>query len=864
MPLLHDHSLCGCRHAHHLSGFATKQAPKHYPPDLSIEPVHMKIDLHVDVDKHSASGEVVHTLNINSKDARTLKLHAVDLDIFEVFDANRDIKTTWRYDGKVLEITWPEGSLEQGDEHKLHIQYAVDHPDSGLFFSTPDTAYPDRDRWACTDHETERARHWLPCVDLPQVRCKLDFHLRADKTFTILANGKLMSEEEHEDGETKTAHWKLDWPCPSYITCFALGEFQSFEDQPYKDIPVAYFAAKHHSAKNLERSFGRTNDMLEFITKKLDTPFPYPKYYQFALPGIGGAMENISLVSWDDVFVLDETLAQEWTWLVDQVNIHEMAHSYFGDALVCRDFAHAWLKESWATYMESCWLEHRYGQDELLYDVYRNMHSYFVEADSSYKRPIVTNIYDTSWHMYDRHLYPGGGARLHMLRRQLGDDAFWQGVRSYVQENMGKNVETHDFRRALEKSSGKSLVQWFEQWIYSAGYPHLEVKYSWNESTKEASFTITQKQADASVEGDPQRPDVDPVFVMDLEFGWRIKGKLHTSSIKLTQRVHQHTIKMDEKPDMVLVDPDNKLVKKLDFDPGQDLLFTQLTDGPDVVARIHAAKTLLASNKPKEISKVLAQYKQEAFWGVKQQILQGLAKCTAQQALDALVEIAAEETDGLLLETLVQSLGAFNDEVVTGTLLGMLERGIPYRAQMAAFIALGAQRESAPLELLTQKATTPTFGFFPQTGAAKGLANTRKPEAMDTLIDVARRKSNAQHHRVRASAMRAIGTLANYVSDTTREYTIDFLLSSLRDKDQEVATAAAYALISAHATQARQPILMYAKRLAHQDRVDLEHALEGLAPATKHAKIADLESQLETVKKAQRKLLERLEKVESK
>ena len=81
-------------------------------------------------------------------------------------------------------------------------------------------------------------------------------------------------------------------------------------------------------------------------------------------------MENISLVTWDDVFMLDKNLAAEWGYVVDSINIHEMAHrlrplgsllcvslsgvrltlshrsscSYFGDALVIRHFEHAWLK----------------------------------------------------------------------------------------------------------------------------------------------------------------------------------------------------------------------------------------------------------------------------------------------------------------------------------------------------------------------------------------------------------------------------------------------------------------------------------------------------------------------------------------
>ena len=75
-------------------------------------------------------------------------------------------------------------------------------------------------------------------------------------------------------------------------------------------MPIAYFAPRAFSEDNLRRSFGRTGRMLDWMTRKLDMPFPFPKYYQVAATGAGGAMENISLVVWDDRFVLDATLAR--------------------------------------------------------------------------------------------------------------------------------------------------------------------------------------------------------------------------------------------------------------------------------------------------------------------------------------------------------------------------------------------------------------------------------------------------------------------------------------------------------------------------------------------------------------------------
>ena len=76
------------------------------------------------------------------------------------------------------------------------------------------------------------------------------------------------------------------------------------------------------------------------------------------------------------------------------------------------------------------------------------------EAEENYTRPIATRTYNSSWSLYDDHLYPGGSCRLHMLRHLLGDEVFWAAVRAYV-ARFGKSVvETADFRKVLEEVGG--------------------------------------------------------------------------------------------------------------------------------------------------------------------------------------------------------------------------------------------------------------------------------------------------------------------------------------------------------------------------------------------------------------------------
>lgn len=844
MPMYQD-KIVGCRCRDHYEGFASKDAPKNFPPDLQIEPQHLTIDVFVDVANRALEGTVTHRVLGRADGADTLVLDAVGFEIASVTDlAGRDLRHD--YDGKKLTIRWADG-LTRGEEREVAVAYRVEHPVSGLFFSSADDAYPEGARYAATDHETERARHWLPCVDLPNVRCTLEFKLRADAAYEILANGALQGITDHDDG-TKTAHWKLDWPCPSYITCFALGDFTRAEDGEFKGIPIAYFGAHSVSEEDLLRSFGRTGEMLGWLTELLGQDFPYPKYYQFALPGFGGAMENISLVSWDDVFVLDEGLMrEEWGWLVDQVNIHEMAHSYFGDAIVCRDFSHAWLKESWATYTETCWLEHKYGADEQHYDLFRNRRAYFQEADGSYKRAIVTATFDSSWQMYDRHLYPGGGARLHMLRKVLGDDVFWEGVRTYVARFMGKTVETSDFRRVLEEVSGRSLVRFFDQWILSPGYPALKASFSYDSDKKLGTYTLEQTQ------------DED-AFVMDIELGWRdAEGVDHITSVSMDSKKVHRTVSMAEKPEFVRVDPNNHLVIKLDFEQDADPLKAQLTGAADIVGRIQAAGLLIKTGTRKNFDAVAAAYKAEPFWGVRQEMATALGGANHNHALAILIDLLTHESDDKVKLALVRALGKYRDSSARDALLSNLG-ALPPRATMAAYEELGRQRGDADFATLEAAASAPTHLAFGESGALRGLANTRVAAAAETLTKFT--TYGQAPHRARAAAAGALGGLSRHLPEHQRPGIEERLVDLLRDPIDRVRAAAARGLVAAGATGARGALERYRATLPHQEQVDLDESLQGLAKPGEPG-VKALETKLDAMTKKVRDLTDTLAKLEA-
>ncbi|MEL6343358.1 MAG: M1 family metallopeptidase, partial [Myxococcota bacterium] len=664
-------------HHHHAGDFALPTAQRSYAPDLPLEPDHLDIFLHPDLDAHTASVQVQLTTISRTPGASVLTLDGVDFLDLTVTDPDENA-LSWSYDGDKIKIHWADGA-DVDEKRRVTLTYRVDDPINGLFFGGPDASEPDRGRYLVTDHETERARYWLACVDHPSARVTLDIRIRAPKDMEIVATGGLLGSEDHDDG-TRTAHWRSEARCPSYLICLIVGEFVRCEDGDFDGKPLAYFALPPLTEADLKRSFGPTGKMLAFLTRKLGSPLPWAKYYQFAAPGIGGAMENISLVSWDQGWVMDARLHRERGDILDLVNLHEMAHTWFGDLLVIRDFAHAWLKESWATYLESVWLEETAGQDEMHYQLHLERDAYRQEADNTYVRPIVTRKYDSSWQMFDRHLYPGGAIRLHLLRTILGDGVFWDGVRDYVRDFANKTVETDDFRKALESRSGRYLARFFDQWLYSPGYPHLKASLKHDDGVMTLSVEQTQANSKKNI----------GLFSFPLTIAVEgADGAWSRHTIRCEARHHALRLPSDKKPLQVIVDPDGVVPHKLTFEPGQKMLKRILTAGPTVHARLYAAGTLVKSGRKSAILAVQEAFKAEPFWGVRVEMARALGGSNTAAACGALQALIPTEEEPRVQGALMMAAQQFRDPDLAKTVAAWLQAGDrPYRATGEALVAL--------------------------------------------------------------------------------------------------------------------------------------------------------------------------------
>ncbi|KAJ3352571.1 hypothetical protein HDU83_007878 [Entophlyctis luteolus] len=778
-------------------GFASQSAKPSYAPHSRILPSHLKIMLdarETSLRSKTVKAQVCIQLSVPNSSVgsvavdRELVLDACNLRIDAVSGAD-----SWSYDGQKLRLEW--NSNYRGGS--VVIDYIIESPITGLFFHVPDKLVPTRALHCLTDHETERARYWLPCIDYPLARTTLEFHITHNSKHTCVANGIHESTIAVADDSdlVVTTYRLMNHTCPSYLICWAVGDFVVAEDTSVDGMPIKYFCSRdsHHvTPEALKVTFAETPGMIRWLQKKVGSAFPWEKYYQIVSPKVeGGAMENISLVTYRDVYLYNNDAANDgWREAVDSVNIHEMAHTYFGDLITIRHFEHVWLKESWATFISSVWSEDHHSHEFARYDHFLNMEYYMREAQS-YVRPIVCKTYDSSWDMFDSHTYPGGAYRLHMLRFILGEDTFWTGVRNYVSTFSGKYAETEDFKRCLESASGLNLTKFFDQWIYGKGYPKIKAAFVC-EPGNVCKITLEQTQGDRENDVPAVFEIVVEVDVVDLE------GKVHSTIVSFSEstgpKVTVFVTLGNSKPDFVEIDPRGKVLHSLDFNPGLSVLEAGARRGRDIGTRINCYRQLVKLGTIPSLKAVSEALREEHFFGVRAQVYAALSESKLRDATCILADSLVFEQEARALRALT-FVCTIKDERIRQELKTLLNENrasrLTARIKRNIYANIGRQRHPEDIDfLIAARRSTPPYSDthnFILEGIVAGLGHHRSSRCFDELVDLVFSRDESTGARiipetVCITAVDAIGAAAIW-QDASRRREVAEQLAELVQMD---------------------------------------------------------------------------------
>ena len=420
-------------------------------------------------------------------------------------------------------------------------------------------------------------------------------------------------------------HYSQEIPHSAYLLSLIVGNYERIAED-CDGISVEYYVPRDRKA-DAARSFQKTPRMLDFFGRITGLKYPYPKYSQSVVSDfMFGGMENISATTLTEKTLHDERAHLDFQ--SENLVSHELAHQWFGDYLTCKDWSHAWLNEGFATYFNALFREYEEGPEDFQYAMYSNFEKLNDDSNERYHRQIVEKRYWDPEEMFDSHAYEKGSWVLNAIRGILGDDLFWKAIRKYVATYKLSLVETSDFRKILEEVSGLNFEQFFEQWLYSPGYPDYIAEYSFDDKSGLARLDLEQTNAEV---------DGVPLFAnpMDVEFTFH-DGTRKTERISMTQKKNSFFFSLPSIPANVSLDPKNWFLKKLKFRKPKEMLLYQLKFDENSVERIRAASELVDFKTQDVVDALSSSIDSDKFWGVQLEVAKNLGKIGTKEALDAL------------------------------------------------------------------------------------------------------------------------------------------------------------------------------------------------------------------------------------
>jgi len=552
----------------------------------------------------------------------------------------------------------------------------------GLYFIDPKNEDPDKPTQIWTQGETESNSCWFPTIDKPNERMTHELFITVHNRYKTLSNGILKSSKLNSDS-LRTDHWVMDIPHAPYLVMMAIGEYAVVKDK-WGKIDVDYYVEKEFEpyAKNI---FGNTPEMLGFFSQKLGVNYPWQKYAQVVVRDyVSGAMENTSATIFGE-FVQqtdDEQLDQDF----EDVIAHELFHHWFGDLVTCESWANLPLNESFATYGEYLWMEHKYGKDAAHHHLMKDLSVYFEESFRK-KVDLIRFDYEKREDMFDRHSYQKGGCVLHMLRKYVGDEAFFESLKVYLTKHAGKAVEIHELRLAFEEVTGEDLNWFFNQWFLGKGHPFVDVTLSWNPAASELVIDLSQTQDLTTA----------PLFRLPLDVDMYVGAQPIRKRILLDSLNQRFRISLPAEPRLVIVDAEYQLVGKINqsFSP-EDIRYMYL-NVPHLGARMKATESMIDFAAEPGASELFKMMLRDEFWAVRLRVLQEMETIldTDKEAFyPLLLRLAKEDEKSKVRAEAITVLGIGFAEKEDA--LSLFESALKDKSPQVQSAALGALYQADP------------------------------------------------------------------------------------------------------------------------------------------------------------------------
>jgi aminopeptidase N len=524
---------------------ASAQEPRPYRPAFDVGDYGLTIDL-PDTGATIRANALLSVTRTGQRD--TLLLDLLDLKVDRV-----------TVDGSVVLFSQQPGTLAIPLPRKsaARATYAVSIDYGGAVTDGLIVRTDSAGRWTYFgDNWPNRARHWIPSIDHPSDKATVTWRVRAPAGRTVVANGRLVSTRPfgNAQGAERTEWtWRESRPIPVYLmvigaaplTQYDLGDTDCGLAELQRCVPQSVYTAPEQRPM-MPGSFARAGEIVQLFSR-LVGPYPYEKLAHVQSSTRFGGMENASAI-----FYADGNFRRRGS--MDGLIAHETAHQWFGNSVTERDWPHLWLSEGFATYFAALWTRAAQGDSAFRAQMSSIRERILSDTQSVTKRPVIDTIETELLNLLNRNSYEKGGFVLQMLRAQVGERAFFDGVQAYYAKYKHVTAVTDDLRAEVERTSRQNLGWFFDQWLRRPGFPEITATWSYDAATHEVVVGMTQSNRFGAFQVAVTVDAIDSA------------GVSHRATVRMpptsgaTQRVR---IPLSAAPASVVLDPDVELLASL-------------------------------------------------------------------------------------------------------------------------------------------------------------------------------------------------------------------------------------------------------------------------------------------------------------
>ena len=430
-------------------------ASSDYVSKQDIDFIHYQAELEPDFKQKLVQGKVNIHFKPEVNNLVQLSFSAKYKDITAV--SINDKPATYQVENEVLVISTKE-TLEKGKEYVLTVDYSA-KPKRGMRFFEDHlfTVYHTKNWLIAHNNISDKASFELALIHYPK--------------YTAVSVGELVSNKAIADNK-QISVWRQSTPIPIYTFGFALGQFESVRmEQGNNQIEVLYRNTSYSklSKTTIADAFKNAIDMMTFFEQISGIEFVATPYQYLVVDGyMAQEVDGYSLVGEKFVHTLLENKYENW------FIAHELAHEWWGNSITSANFSHFWLNEGLVQFLVAAYKERLFGKQ-----------AYFDEIDVAVRRvakavnenrtaPVAFRTEIAESDINRTMAYSKGALVFYMLRKEVGDELFWQALKLYSIKHKDGSVTTQDLKIAFEKTTAKDLTEFFDTWVYGVSIPTIK------------------------------------------------------------------------------------------------------------------------------------------------------------------------------------------------------------------------------------------------------------------------------------------------------------------------------------------------------------------------------------------------------